>query len=140
MGLEITFWERFSSFSRGKFTRANYDFKTFHFDKENKNWETKFNPNDYKRPIKLRFDLINAKDNKKLLKKGSKINLTIAKKLFDDGLKNILFTSEFFTSLLAKIVTISLVLVSPSHDIALKVVPTFFLITYLKYHLINLHQ
>ena len=43
-----------------------YDFKTFHFDKETKNWETKFNPNDYKRPIKLRFDLINGKDNKKL--------------------------------------------------------------------------
>jgi DNA-directed RNA polymerase subunit beta len=83
-------------YSKKEMLELFYDFKTFHFDKKTKNWETKFNPNDYKRPIKLRFDLINAKDNKKLLKKGSKINLVIAKKLFDDGLKNILFTSEFF--------------------------------------------
>jgi len=73
-----------------------YDFKTFTYDKEKKKWETKFNPNDYKRPIKLRIDLINSKDNKKVLKKGSKINYVIAKKLFDDGLKNILFTSDYF--------------------------------------------
>ena len=73
-----------------------YDFKKFHFDKSKNKWETKFNPNDYKRPSKLRTDLINATDNKKVLKKGSKINFPIAKKLFDDGLKNILFTSDYF--------------------------------------------
>jgi len=73
-----------------------YDFKTFTFDKAKQKWETKFNPNDYKRPIKLRTDLINSKDDKKVLKKGSKINFIIAKKLHDDGLKNILFTSEYF--------------------------------------------
>ena len=39
-----------------------------------------FNPNQYERPIKLRADLIDAKDGKKILKKGSKINLFIAKK------------------------------------------------------------
>ena len=73
-----------------------YDFKVFNFDKTKDRWEAKFDPNDYKRPIKLRNDLINSKDNKKVLKKGSKINLVIAKKLFDAGLKNILFQSEFF--------------------------------------------
>lgn len=73
-----------------------YDFKVFHFDEIKKKWRTKFDPNDYKRPIKLRFDLINSKDNKKILKKGSKINSIIAKKLFDDGLKNITFTSDYF--------------------------------------------
>ena len=73
-----------------------YDFKIFHFDKIKNKWETKFNPNDYKRPIKLRTDLVNSKNNKKILKKGSKINFTIAKKLFDDGLKNILFTFRLF--------------------------------------------
>ena len=57
--------------------------------------ETKFNPSDYKRPLKLRSDLINA--NKKIvLKKGSKINFVIAKKLFDDGLKNIALTQIIF--------------------------------------------
>ncbi len=73
-----------------------YDFKIFKFDKAKKKWETKFNPDDYKRPIKLRIDLINSDDNKKVLKKGSKINYVIAKKLFDDGLKNILFSSDYF--------------------------------------------
>ena len=52
-----------------------YDFKIFHFDKAKKNWETKFDPRDYQRPIKLRYDLINSRDNKIILKKGSKINL-----------------------------------------------------------------
>ena len=50
---------------------------------------TKFDPNDYKRPIKLRTDLINSKNKKIVLKKGSKINFVIAKKLFDEGLNNI---------------------------------------------------
>ena len=45
-----------------------YDFKVFHFDKKKERWETKFNPNDYKRPIKLRYDLINPKDDKKVPK------------------------------------------------------------------------
>ena len=50
-------------------------------------WQTKFNPDDYKRPIKLRTDLVDAKSEKKVLKKGSKINLVIAKKFFSEGLK-----------------------------------------------------
>tara|TARA_Y100000590_G_scaffold19052_1_gene22594 strand:+ start:2848 stop:6945 length:4098 start_codon:yes stop_codon:yes gene_type:complete len=73
-----------------------YNFKTFNFDKDSKKWKTKFDPNDYKRPIKLRNSLINYSDGKTVLAKGSKINYVIAKKLFDDGLKNILITSEFF--------------------------------------------
>ena len=73
-----------------------YDFKIFRFDKTREKWETKFNPEDYRRPIKIKNDLINSKDNKKILKTGSKINFTIAKKLFDAGLKDILFSSEFF--------------------------------------------
>jgi len=73
-----------------------YDFKIFNFDKKNQQWETKFNPNDYKRPVKLRIDLINARDSKKVLKKGSKINFIIAKKLFDDGLKSIFLSSDYF--------------------------------------------
>ena len=46
-----------------------YDFKVFRFDKAEDKWETKFNPDDYIRPIKLRTDLVNSKDNKKVLKK-----------------------------------------------------------------------
>jgi DNA-directed RNA polymerase subunit beta len=73
-----------------------YDFNTFTYDKNNQKWKTKFNPDNYKRPVKIRFDLINATDGKKVLKKGSKINSVIAKKISDEGLKNILVSSDFF--------------------------------------------
>ena len=73
-----------------------YDFKNFIYDKEKKKWQTKFNPDDYKRPIKLRNDLTDAKNEKKVLKKGSKINIVIAKKLYEEGLKNILFDTDYF--------------------------------------------
>ena len=73
-----------------------YDFKTFNFDKSSKNWKTKFNPDDYKRPVKLRIDLIDSTTRKVILKKGSKISFPIAKKIYDDGLKNILVSNDFF--------------------------------------------
>ena len=73
-----------------------YKFKSFNLDKNTKKWKTKFNPEDYRRPIKLRDDLINSNDGKKILKKGSKINFVTAKKIFDDGLKNIFVTSDYF--------------------------------------------
>jgi len=73
-----------------------YNFKTFNFDKSSQKWKTKFNPDDYKRPIKLRDDLINFNGGKKILKKGSKINLVIAKKIYNEGLKNIIVPSDYF--------------------------------------------
>ena len=73
-----------------------YDFKTFNFDRKTKKWKTKFNPDDYKRPIKLRNDLINSTNGKKVLTIGSKINFVIAKKIYDEGLKNILVSSDYF--------------------------------------------
>jgi len=83
-------------YKRNEILDLFYDFKIFNFDKETKKWHTKFNPNEYKRPLKLRADLIDSKNGKKVLKKGSKINLIIAKKLFDDGLKSVSFTSDHF--------------------------------------------
>lgn len=73
-----------------------YDFKTFNFDQKTKKWKTKFNPDDYKRPIKLRNDLINFTSGKKVLIKGSKINFAIAEKIYNEGLKNILVSSDYF--------------------------------------------
>ena len=73
-----------------------YDFKTFNFNQNTKQWKTKFNPNDYKRPIKLRNDLISSEDGKKILKKGSKVNFVIAQKHYNEGLKNILVSSDYF--------------------------------------------
>ena len=73
-----------------------YNFKTFSYDKNVDKWKSKFDPEDYRRPIKLKDDLINSTDGKKVLKKGSKINFVIAKKIYDEGLKNILVSSDFF--------------------------------------------
>ena len=84
------------SFTRKEILEIFYDFKTYTFDKEKKVWQTKFDFNDYKKPSKLRNDLVNAENDKKVLKKGSKINFVIAKKIFDDGLKNVSFTSDHF--------------------------------------------
>ena len=83
-------------YNRKEILELFYDFKTFTFDNNQKKWKTEFNPNDYKRPSKLRDDLINFSNGKKVLKKGSKINLIIAQKLHNDGLKNILVESEYF--------------------------------------------
>jgi DNA-directed RNA polymerase subunit beta len=82
-------------FSRKEILNTFYGFKTFTFDKEKKIWQTKFNPDDYKRPIKLRNNLVNASNGKLVLKKGSKINFIVAKKLFDEGLKTISNESDY---------------------------------------------
>ena len=73
-----------------------YNSKNFTFEKNINKWKAKFNPEDYKRPIKLNTDLINFADQKKILKKGSKINFAIAKKIYNEGLKNILVSPDFF--------------------------------------------
>ena len=83
-------------YKRKEILETFYDFKSFNLSKENNLWITKFNPSDYKRPLKLRSDLINSANKKIVLKKGSKINFVIAEKLFDDGLKNIAYNSDYF--------------------------------------------
>ena len=83
-------------YKRKEILETFYDFKSFNLSKENNLWVTKFNPSDYKRPLKLRSDLINSANKKIVLKKGSKINFVIAEKLFDDGLKNIAYNSDYF--------------------------------------------
>ena len=83
-------------YKRKEILETFYDFKSFNLSKENNLWTTKFNPSDYKRPLKLRSDLINSANKKIVLKKGSKINFVIAKKLFDDGLTNIAYNSDYF--------------------------------------------
>ena len=73
-----------------------YDFKTYNYDTSEKKWKTNFSPQDYKRQLKLRENLVNSTNSKIVLKKGSKINLVIAKKLQDEGLKSILVDTNFF--------------------------------------------
>jgi DNA-directed RNA polymerase subunit beta len=57
-------------------------------------WVADINPENYKRPIKLSYDLIDSKSNKKLLLKGEKLNFIIAKKLQEKGLTSILISNH----------------------------------------------
>ena len=49
---------------------------------------------NYKRPIKLSNDLVDASNDKKVLSKGEKLNIVIAKKLQEKGLKSILISNN----------------------------------------------
>ena len=81
-------------FTKEKIIDTFYTKDKYTFNATSKNWSTKFNPENYKRPIKLSFDLIDAKNNKKVLSKGEKLNFIIAKKLQEKGLESILVTND----------------------------------------------
>ncbi len=81
-------------FSRDKIINTFYKTNRYTFNSENKMWITDFDPEDYKRPIKLSYDLIDSQNSKKVLMKGEKLNFIIAKKLKDKGLKSILSSND----------------------------------------------
>ena len=81
-------------FNADKIIETFYTTNRYSYNSETKNWSTKFDPENYKRPIKLSFDLIDAKNNKKILSKGEKLNFLIAKKLLEKGLSSILVTND----------------------------------------------
>ncbi|MBO6481733.1 MAG: DNA-directed RNA polymerase subunit beta [Pelagibacteraceae bacterium] len=71
-----------------------YTYDTYIFDSKLNSWSTNFKPEKYKRPIKLLFDLINKENNKKILKKGEKLNFILAKKLKEKKLKEIIISEK----------------------------------------------
>jgi len=81
-------------FSKEKIINTFYSTNKYTFNPENKMWITDFNPENYKRPIKLAHDLIDSKNNKKILSKGEKLNFIIAKKLKEKGLQSILISND----------------------------------------------
>ncbi len=80
--------------TREEILKTFYLYDTFTYDKENVSWSTIFEPEKYRRPVKLQFDLIDKKNKKKILKKGEKLNFILAKSLKDKGLKEIVISSE----------------------------------------------
>ena len=60
---------------------------------DKKKLKTKFIPQRYKN-YKLKNDLVNADNNKKVLKEGTKVNIPIAIKLQKEGLKNIYVSAD----------------------------------------------
>ncbi len=82
------------SLSKEKIIKNFYSTSKYNFDEKNNKWITNFDINNFKRPVKLAYDLIDAKNNKKVLSKGEKLNFIIAKKLEEKNLKEILITNE----------------------------------------------
>ncbi len=70
-----------------------YDKENFVYDKNLQKWKTKFNPENYKAK-NFSEEVIDAKSNKVVIKLGEKINFLNAKKLLNDGLKEIFVSNE----------------------------------------------
>ena len=81
-------------YSKDKIIETFYSTNKYTYNRENQNWITEFNLDNFKRPIKLSHDLIDAKTNKKVLGKGEKLNIVIAKKLKEKGLNTIAIPNE----------------------------------------------
>ena len=81
-------------YSKEKIINTFYSSNKYSYDKDSKNWITDFNLDNFKRPLKISYDLIDAKTNKKVLNKGEKLNIVIAKKLKEKGLNKIAVSNE----------------------------------------------
>ena len=65
----------------------------FNYDAKSEKWKTKFNPENYKAK-NFSEEVIDAKTGKVVIKLGEKINYLNAKKLSNEGLKDILISRE----------------------------------------------
>ncbi len=80
-------------YSKQEIANEFYESETFNFDSKTKKWKTKFNPENYKAK-NFSEEVIDAKSGKVVIKLGEKINYLNAKKLSNDGLKDILISQE----------------------------------------------
>ncbi len=80
-------------FSKQDIANEFYQKETFTYDNKIKKWKTKFNPENYKSK-NFSEEIVDAKTQKIVLKLGEKINFLTAKKLFNDGLKEIYVSSN----------------------------------------------
>ena len=70
-----------------------YDKEIYSYDSKKGKWKTKFNPENYKAK-NFSEEVIDTKTEKVVIKLGDKINYLTAKKLANDGLKEILVSQE----------------------------------------------
>jgi DNA-directed RNA polymerase subunit beta len=85
-------------YSKAEIADEFYANETYTFDPKTEKWKTKFNPENYKAK-NFSEEVIDAKTGEVVIKLGDKINFLNAKKLANDGLKDILVSRE---SLLGK--------------------------------------
>ena len=80
-------------FSKNDIVNEFYEKDIYNFDEKLNKWKTKFDPENYKSK-NFSEEVIDAKNNKVIVKQGEKINFLTAKKLSNDGLKEIFVSSE----------------------------------------------
>ena len=80
-------------FSKNDIVDEFYQKETLTYDNKLNKWKTKFDPENYKAK-NFSEEVIDAKNNKVVVKLGEKINFLTAKKLANDGLKEIFVSSE----------------------------------------------
>jgi len=85
-------------YTKPEIAKEFYDSENYIFDNNSGKWKTKFNPDNYKTK-NFSEEVVDAKTGKVIINSGDKINFLNAKKLANDGLKDILVTQD---SLLGK--------------------------------------
>ncbi|WP_440648605.1 DNA-directed RNA polymerase subunit beta [Candidatus Pelagibacter sp. HIMB1521] len=80
-------------FSKSEIVDEFYESEQYTFDPKTEKWKTKFNPENYKAK-NFSEEVIDAKTGDVVIKLGDKINFLNAKKLANDGLKDILVSRE----------------------------------------------
>ena len=80
-------------YSKSEIINEFYDQEFYQYDLNTKKWKTKFNPENYKAK-NYSEEILDAKNEKVVIKLGDKINYLNAKKLANDGLKEILISSQ----------------------------------------------
>ncbi|WP_440678178.1 DNA-directed RNA polymerase subunit beta [Candidatus Pelagibacter sp. HIMB1611] len=80
-------------FSKSEIVDEFYESEQYTFDPKTEKWKTKFNPENYKSK-NFSEEVIDAKTGEVVIKLGDKINFLNAKKLANDGLKDILVSRE----------------------------------------------
>ncbi len=94
-------------FSKSDIVNEFYESEKYTFDTKTEKWKTKFNPENYKTK-NFSEEVVDAKNGKVVINLGDKINYLTAKKLENDGLKDILVTKEsLFGKFLHKDIKIS---------------------------------
>ncbi|MDA7734232.1 DNA-directed RNA polymerase subunit beta, partial [Candidatus Pelagibacter sp.] len=81
------------AFTKAEIVDEFYESEQFNFDPKTEKWKTKFNPENYKAK-NFSEEVTDAKTGEVVIKLGDKINFLNAKKLANDGLKDILVTRE----------------------------------------------
>ncbi len=80
-------------YSKADIVNEFYEAENYNYDSKLNKWKTKFDPENYKTK-NFSEEVIDVKTNKTVVKSGQKINFLTAKKLANDGLREIYVSTE----------------------------------------------